>query len=88
VIPRTCRRGRDVQLKIEDGELRLHHSNDGIESGYFFSYTVDNVLQPETEFNIAGSESVQVVSGATIQNGTRYRLAVKVIRKLNPGGVR
>lgn len=71
-MPRTCRRGRDVQLKIEDGELRLYHSDDGIKSRYFASFAVDNVLQPETEFDIPGSEPVQVVSEATIQNGTRY----------------
>lgn len=65
MMPRTCWRGRDVQLKIEDGELRLHHRNDGIKSGYFFSVIVDNVLQPDAEFDIAGSEPVQVVSGAT-----------------------
>jgi hypothetical protein len=71
-MPRTCRRGGDVQLKIEDGELRLYHSNDGIKSRYFTSFAVDNVLQPETEFDIASSEPVQVVSEAAIQNGTRY----------------
>lgn len=65
-MPRACLRGRDVQLKIEDRELRLHHSNDGIKSGYFFSVAVDNVFQPDTEFDIASSEPVQVVSGAAI----------------------
>jgi len=35
---------RDVQLEIEDGELRLHNSNDGFKSGYFFSFTVGDVF--------------------------------------------
>jgi hypothetical protein len=65
--------GRDVQLEIEDGELRLHNHNNGIKSGYFFSFTVDDVFQPDIEFDIAGFEPVRVaVSGATIHNGPRY----------------
>jgi hypothetical protein len=36
------------------------------------SFTVNDVLQPDAEFDIAGSEPVQVVSGATIQNVTRH----------------
>jgi hypothetical protein len=64
--------GRDVQLEIEDGELRLHNHNDGFKSGYFFSFTVDDVFQPDVEFDIAGSEPVRVVSEATIHNGPRY----------------
>lgn len=81
--------GRDVQLEIEDGELRLHNHNNGIKSGYFFSFTVDNVFQPDVEFDITGFEPVQArVSAVTIHNGTGYRLAVKLIRKLNPRRVR
>lgn len=64
--------GRDVQLEIEDGELRLHNHNDGIKSGCFLSFTVDDVFQPDVEFDIAGFEPVRVVSGATIHNGPRY----------------
>jgi hypothetical protein len=71
-MPRACRRGHDVQLKIEDGELRLHHSNDGIKSGYFVSFAVYNVFQPKTELDIAGSEPVQVISEVTyrMEQGT------------------
>lgn len=64
--------GGDVQLEIEDGELRLHNHNDGIKSRYFLSFTVDGVFQPDVEFDIAGSEPVRVVSRATIHNGPRY----------------
>ncbi len=64
--------GRDVQLEIEDGELRLHNHNDRFKSGYIFSFTIDDVFQPDVEFDIAGSEPVRVVSRATIHNGPRY----------------
>jgi hypothetical protein len=64
--------GRDVQLEIEDGQLRLHNHNDGFKSRYFFSFTVNDMFQPDVEFDIAGSEPVRVVSGATIHNGPRY----------------
>lgn len=63
---RICWRGHNVQLKIKDGKLRLHHSNNRLKSGYFFSVTVDNVFQPDAEFDIAGSKPMQVVSGAAI----------------------
>jgi hypothetical protein len=79
--------GGDVQLEIEDGELGLHNHDDGIKSGYIFSFTIDGVFQPHVEFNIAGFEPVRVVSGVTIHNGSEYRLAVKLIRKLSPGRV-
>lgn len=58
VMPRTCRKGRDVQLEIEDGELRFHNHNYRFKSGYFFSFTVHDVFQPDVEFDITGSESV------------------------------
>ena len=64
--------GRDVQLEIEDGVLRLHNHNDGFKSGYIFSFTVDDVFQPDVEFDIAGFEPVRVMSGATTHNGPRY----------------
>jgi hypothetical protein len=63
--------GRDVQLEIEDGELRLHNHNDGFKSGCFFSFTIDDVFQPDVKFDITGSEPVRVVSGATLHYG-RY----------------
>jgi hypothetical protein len=76
--------GRDIQLEIEDGELGLHNHNDGFKCGYFFSFAVGAVFQPDVEFDITGSEPVRVVSGATMHNGPRHSLAVKLIRKLNP----
>jgi hypothetical protein len=64
--------GRDVQLEIEDGELRLHNHNDGFKSGNFFSFTVDDVFQPDVESDVASFEPVRVVSGATTHNRPRY----------------
>jgi hypothetical protein len=54
-------RERNLQLKIKRGELWLHDCNDGLKGRYFFPFTLtlDQVLQPNAEFDIAGFEPVR-----------------------------
>ena len=52
-------RKHDLQLEIKDGELRLHNCNDGIEGRYFYPFTLDQVFQPNAEFDITSFEPVQ-----------------------------
>jgi hypothetical protein len=52
-------KGVTQQLKVEDGELGLHDDNDGIKGGYFLPFTINNVLQPNSELDITGSKPVQ-----------------------------
>jgi hypothetical protein len=52
-------RERDLQLKIKDGELRLHDRNDGFEGRYSFLFTLDQVVQPNAQFDVASFEPVR-----------------------------
>ena len=50
----------DVQFKVEDGELRLNYRNDRVESRHFLPFTINKVLKPNAEFDIASLESRQL----------------------------